>query len=420
MRQYTAIIILIFFSLSVYKGICNKNTPVKKSSLDVPVKVYKNSRIIRVTNLNSEGPGSFREAIEASGPRVIVFEVGGVIDLDKKTVAVKEPFVTIAGQTAPSPGITFIKAGIRIVTHDVFIQHIRVRPGDAGEPKKSGWEPDGISTSGGECYNIVVDHCSVTWAVDENLSASGARTEGPDKTSHKVTFSNCIIAEGLDNSSHAKGRHSKGSLIHDFCREISIIGNLYAHNSRRNPYFKAHTTGAVINNLIYNPRSCAIQMDYPESEWKEAAIKPENGRISVVGNVLYYGVNTRENLALVGRKGDAFMHDNLSYKMNGSPAPLVSGKINILPEKPFWPNNIKALPASQVVDYVTKNAGARPKDRDETDKRIIHDFLNKEGKIIDSQVEVEGYPKAKMTHRSLIIPVSKLEVWLNKFTDEVQ
>jgi len=394
--------------------------PLKESKLNIPAKIYKNSRVIRVTNLNSKGPGSFREAIEASGPRVIVFEVGGVIDLNKSSIDIREPFVTIAGQTAPSPGITFIKGGFRILTHDVFIQHIRVRPGDAGEPKRSGWEPDGITTSGGECYNIVVDHCSLTWAVDENLSASGTRTEGPDKTSHKVTFSNCIIAEGLNDSSHAKGRHSKGSLIHDFCREISIIGNLYAHNSRRNPYFKAHTTGAVINNLIYNPQSCAIQMDYPESEWKEAEIKPENGRISVVGNVLYYGVNTRENLALVGRKGDAFMHDNLSFKMDGSPASLISGEINILKEKPFWPEFIDALPASEVVDYVTKNAGARPKDRDKTDKRIIKDFLNKKGKIIDSQDEVGGYPEARMTHRSLEIPINNLEDWLNKFTDEVQ
>jgi hypothetical protein len=420
MLKYLKFTALLFFQIILLNGLFNSNLQAKEKRLNIPVKVYENSRVIRVTNLNSEGPGSFREAVEATGPRVIVFEAGGVIDLNKSSVNIREPFVTIAGQTAPSPGITFIKGGIRILTHDVFIQHIRVRPGDAGEPKRSGWEPDGISTSGGECYNIVVDHCSVTWAVDENLSASGARTEGPDKTSHKVTFSNCIIAEGLDDSSHAKGKHSKGSLIHDFCREISIIGNLYAHNSQRNPYFKAHTTGAVINNLIYNPRSSAIKMDYPESEWKEAAIKPENGRISVVGNVLHHGVNTRDNVALIGRKGDVYVHDNLSFYMDGSPAPLMSGDIEILSEKPFWPENIRPIPASEVVDYVTTNAGARPKDRDKTDKRIIKDFQKREGKIIDSQDEVGGYLEVKMKRRNLQIPVGNLEAWLNKLTDEVQ
>ena len=89
----------------------------------------RGGRIIRVTNLNSEGPGSLREAIEADGPRIVVFEVGGVIDLGKKTLRLRNPFITIAGQTAPSPGVTLIKGGMDITTHDVIVQHIRVRPG---------------------------------------------------------------------------------------------------------------------------------------------------------------------------------------------------------------------------------------------------------------------------------------------------
>jgi hypothetical protein len=420
MKRSLVFLIILFASISIFNGSCTSRPTKSNNGLDIPIKVYPNSKVIRVTNLNSDGPGSFREAIKTAGPRVIVFEVGGVIDLDKNALKITEPYVTIAGQTAPSPGITIIKGGLSIYSHDIFIQHISVRPGDAGEPKKSGWEPDGISTSGGECYNIVVDHCSVTWAVDENLSASGTRTEGPDKTSHKVTFSNCIIAEGLSNSSHAKGRHSKGSLIHDFCREISIIGNLYAHNARRNPYFKAHTTGAVINNLIYNPFSAAIQMDFPESEWREAFIKPENGKLSIVGNVMYHGVDTREGLSLVGKKGDAYMSDNLAFFKDGSPAPIVSGQIIELTEKPFWPVNISAIPATDVVDYVTKNAGARPKERDEIDKRIVNDFLNRTGKIIDSQDEVGGYPVITQTHHNLKIPANNIEKWLIKITKKVQ
>jgi hypothetical protein len=89
----------------------------------------RGGQILRVTNLRASGAGSLREALEADGPRIVAFEVGGVIDLGKNTLSIKNPYVTVAGQTAPSPGITIIKGGIGIQTHDVILQHLRVRPG---------------------------------------------------------------------------------------------------------------------------------------------------------------------------------------------------------------------------------------------------------------------------------------------------
>src|SRR5688500_1193676 len=198
----------------------------------------RGGKIVRVTTLDAAGRGSFTEAINTQGPRIVVFEVGGVIDLGKQELKITEPFLTIAGQTAPSPGITLINGGLSIQTHDVVIQHLRVRPGEAGAAKKSGWEPDGITAW--SARNVIVDHCSITWAVDENLSASGPRFDGGDSprdwqnaTSRRVTFSNNLLAEGLSNSSHSKGEHSKGSLIHDNTSEILIVGNLYASNMER-------------------------------------------------------------------------------------------------------------------------------------------------------------------------------------------
>ena len=379
-----------------------------------------NGKIIRVTNLNATGPGSLREAIEAKGPRIVVFEVGGIIDLNKGQLDVREPFLTIAGQTAPSPGITIIKGGFWINTHDILIQHIRVRPGDAGEPKRSGWSPDGLTTSGGDAYNVLVDHCSFTWAVDENLSASGERTEGTDSTSHNITFSNNIIAECLSNSSHEKGPHSKGTLIHDFCRDIAIVGNLFAHNGMRNPYFKAHSTGVIVNNLIYNPGRVAIQLYYSKSEWKNAKYEPENCRVSIVGNVLYAGKNTNEKMALVAAMGDAFMKDNLAFDAEGMALPLTYGNINILSEKPVWPTDLMPLPADEVVGYITGHVGARPKERDVVDKRIIQDFLDKKGQILDSQDEVGGYPKHKATYRKLDVPEEDIDSWLMQLASELQ
>ena len=377
-------------------------------------------QIIRVTNLENSGTGSLRAAVETKGPRIIVFEVGGVVDLKKKALKVTEPCVTIAGQTAPSPGITLIRGSISIQTHDVVIRHLRVRPGDAGMPKGSGWEPDGMTTAGGEAYNVIVDHCSLTWAVDENLSASGPRLEGPQATSHKVTFSNCIIAEGLSHASHAKGEHSKGSLIHDCCQDIAIIGNLYAHNVQRNPYFKAHTTGVIVNNVIYDPGSAAIQLDFSQKEWEGAKFAPTNCRVSIVGNVLIHGISTKKDLALVARKGDAFLEDNLAFKADGSLAPQVAGAVNLLKEKPVWPGSFRALPSSSVVESVIQHAGARPKDRDETDKRIINDFIERKGRVIDSQDEVGGYPKTEMQTKRLDVPSGQVDEWLAKRAEEVE
>ncbi len=380
----------------------------------------RGGKIIRVTNLDPAGPGSLRAAVAAAGPRIVVFEVGGVLDLAMKSLVIDEPRITIAGQTAPSPGITIIRGPVYIKTHDVVIRHIRVRPGDAGRPKRSGWEPDGISTGGGDAHDIVIDHCSISWATDENLSASGPRLEGPDATSRRVTFSNCIIAECLSDATHHKGPHSKGSLIHDFCRDIAIVGNLYAHNVRRNPYFKACTTGVIVNNVIYNPGRAAVQLGYSAGEWRDAQRKPKNCRVAVVGNVLIHGPDTRKNLALVGRRGDAYLRDNRARRRDGTPAPLVSGDIVKLAEKPVWPDGLEPLPSSAVVDYVVTRAGARPRDRDGVDARIIADFLARKGKVIDSQEQVGGYPRHETVARKLGIPSDDVDAWLAKLAAKLE
>ena len=104
-------------------------------------------RVIRVTSLGQDGLGSLRAAVEAKGPRLVVFEVGGIIDLARKSIRATEPYLTIAGQTAPPPGITLLRGALAVETHDVVIQHLSVRPGDAGRPRKSGWSPDGIAVN---------------------------------------------------------------------------------------------------------------------------------------------------------------------------------------------------------------------------------------------------------------------------------
>jgi len=374
----------------------------------------RGGRIIRVTTLAGEGPGSFVEAVNSKGPRIVVFEVGGVIDLGVKTINIREPYLTIAGQTAPQPGITLIRGGLDIFAHDVIVQHLRVRPGDAGLPKMSGNDFDAISTVG--AHDVIVDHCSLTWATDENLSASGTRFAGdtPEQwragTSHRITFSNNIIAEGLAHANHAKGEHSKGSLVHDNARDILIVGNLYAQNHERNPFFKGGTQGWVVNNLIYNPGQRGVMYNLIAAEW--AGHPYQDGRIAVVGNVMRAGPDTPDKAAffMFGGSGDLdlYLHDNIAVDRIGDPLPM-QGRYTtaavaprMMKDPPPLPFGVKPIPATQVQDAVIAAVGARPWDRDDIDRRILENTIEGRGHILDSQDEVRGYPKHAETRQAFV------------------
>jgi len=368
----------------------------------------RGGQLIRVTTLAASGPGSFTDAVRQKGPRIVVFEVGGVIDLAESTVRIDEPFLTIAGQTAPAPGITLIRGGIDIATHDVVVRHIRVRPGDGGRARLSGSDYDAISTVGG-AHDVIVDHCSLTWATDENLSASGPRFTGntPEEwrrgTSHRITFSNNIIAEGLADSVHVKGEHSKGSLIHDNTSDILIVGNLYAHDKERTPLFKGGARGAIVNNLIYDPGQRAIHYNLIAEEWGDRPY--QTGEMAIIGNVLRGGQSTEPGLPLVmiGGSGDLALYeqDNLAVDRWGRPLPMRGSyttapvKVLKLPAPKLF--GVKPLPASQVQDAVIRNAGAFP--RDAIDARIVADTIEGRGYIIDSQSEWGGYPQEKPTQQ---------------------
>ncbi|WP_129641180.1 pectate lyase family protein [Peristeroidobacter agariperforans] len=370
----------------------------------------RGGKIIRVTTLDATGPGSLLEALETKGPRIVVFEVGGVIDMQKHEIKIKEPFLTVAGQTAPSPGITIIRTGIDVLTHDVILQHIRVRTGSAGAEPRKGWEPDAFSTIG--AYNVIVDHCSMTWAVDENLSASGPRFTGKTVeewrkgTSHAITFSNNIIAEGLRHSTHSKGEHSKGSLIHDNASDILIINNLYAHNHERNPLFKGGVHGMVINNLIYNPGPRAVHYNLIAEEWRGQQY--QNGKLALIGNVLRGGPSTPAHLPLLmlGGSGDLeyYEADNIAVDWTGQELPkfgrYTNSSAKLIPmAKPALPFGVQPLAAGEVQDAVIRDAGARPWDRDPVDARIVADTIEGRGEIIDSENDVGGYPAYKETRQ---------------------
>jgi pectate lyase len=389
----------------------------------------RGGEILRVTRLEADGPGSLRAALDHDGPRIIVFEVAGVIDLDRATLRIGQPYVTIAGQTAPSPGITVIRGGLDVATHDVVIQHMRIRPGEAGAAKGSDWGEDGISTA--SAHNLIVDHCSLTWATDENLSASGPRFTGksPDDwrrgTSHRITFSHNIIAEGLADSTHPKFEHSKGSLIHDNVSEILIYGNLYAHNYERNPQFKGGVRGAIVNNFIFNPGQRAVHYNLMALEWGDVPF--ETGQMTAVGNVMRAGRSTELPIAfmMLGGHGDLeyFARDNMAVDRIGQPLPMLgryaTGKARIIEtrEPRVWWTGLDVLPAEQVEEWVLRNAGARPWDRDEHDIRVLADAAEGRGVIIDSEAEVGGYPDFEPTRRAFDDADWHLETMMPKRPD---
>ncbi len=362
----------------------------------------KGGRIIRVTNLNKSGQGSFAAALSVKEKRIIVFEVSGVIDLEGNVLNINSPYLTVLGQTAPSPGITIINGEITIMTNDVIMQHLKIRSGSAYKDKNF----DGLSTHQG-AYNVIIDHCSFTWAVDENLSVSGPRFEGatPAKwranTSHRITFSNNIIGEGLFHSTHIKGGHSMGTLIHDNVTDVLLMRNLYVSNNERNPLFKGGTRCIFLNNYIFNPGRYAVRYSLVKEEWGNHV--EQVGYLTIIGNVVQLGEDSHKDLQFFSAAEgllNVYFQDNLMIEKTGNISDkLFSGdRSKIVKMKPIWHDDLMVLKTDILRDHISFNVGARPWERDEIDKRIIKDAFNHKGKIIDSEDQVEGFrnmPKGK-------------------------
>jgi len=342
--------------------------------------------IIKVTNLNTEGKGSLKAALNSEGARVVVFEVAGKIDLKGKMLKVTNPFLTIAGQTSPSPGITLINGGIKIKTHDVVIQHLHVRPGALGH--KKGWEPDGISVQAS--HNIIID-------------PGKTKNDWQHNTSHNVTFSNNIIAEALEEATHLKGAHSKGTLIHDNVQNVLIYQNLYSSNRWRNPHFKGGASGAIINNVISNPGNAIFSYAQLAREWKD---KPFSmGKLYIVDNHVFKGLDTHEEIRFLIVRGElqAYVADNYVFNLKMEKEELAQDKFEKLDKKEM-PSAIKGLASgNESLSSFWENVGARPWDRDKVDLRIIKQSKNGSSRIIDYEPKKQ-HSMAKPIARSKFKP----------------
>ena len=337
-----------------------------------------------------------------------------MIDLGRSTLTISEPFLTIAGQTAPSPGITLVRGGIDLKSHDVIVSHIRVMTGVDGQPKLSGWEADAFSAVA--AANVVVEHCSFLWGVDENMSASGPRFAGNTlaewraNTSHDVIFRENLAAEGLADASHPKGEHSKGSLIHDNATGIAFYRNVFAHNVERAPLVKGGAQVLMINNLIYNPAHRAVHYNLMDLEW--TGHEPVTGEITAIGNVLRGGNDTDPGLPflMLGGEGDLAFYgrDNRAVDRHGNPLPAFGryGETRaklIEARKPLADaSGYSVLPSAEVETSLLRSVGARPWDRAADDIRVLFFVAEGRGDIIDDEAEVGGYPKVAPTRAPFV------------------
>ncbi len=396
----------------------------------------RGGRVIRVTNVNASGAGSLKACIDATGARVCIFDVSGYIRITSDLI-VRNPYLTIAGQTAPAPGITIRGAALRInSTHDILVQHIRVRAGDdANGPNPD--NRDSLKIEGSTAIpvrNIVIDHCTFSWAVDELASVWGPHDN--------ITFSNNIFSEPLHESIHPNTsgggmmKHGFGVLLGTSASggRITMVNNLFAHVVERNPLTRSREL-VFVNNVIYNRMT------------RDIDVQTENGRVtksSIRGNVFLRGpsyvtdarpiyVRTNTPLSLVvGSK--VYIYDNLApesgttiaQQMVMTGGPRISGLTTTT--APVWNTGLTARPTAnyQVLGSVLGHVGARPTNRDNTDRRVVQQVRDRAGQVINCvsangssrcNKNAGGWSSLAQNRRALTLPANPSSVASNGYTN---
>ena len=351
--------------------------------------------VYSVTNLNDSGSGSLRYGIDsATGPRTIVFSVSGIIQL-KSDLSVNHDYMTIAGQTAPGDGICLRDASFRIDADHVIVRYIRSRLGD-----KSGKESDAISIAGG--HNIIMDHCSASWSVDECFSCSTGQKGQIDS----ITVQWSIISEALNESIHSKGAHGYGALIRGgYGAKYTYNHNLFAHNSSRNPRpgnydynnYRRDPDGLLFdfrNNVMYNwggnrpgydaDTASACRYNYVGNYGKPGPNSQKSG-FAYDASSKYFRSYYSGNFFYGSMPADQWSLVNFGSKW--TQAEIAAYKELI----PFPTGPMVTESALDAYKNVMAKAGASLV-RDAVDARVIREVENCTGTIINSQDAVGGWP----------------------------
>ncbi|MGD9021124.1 MAG: hypothetical protein PVF46_04955, partial [Lysobacterales bacterium] len=349
----------------------------------------RGGRVVKVTNLDDDGSGSLRQALRERGPRTVVFDVSGTIELER-AIVLKEGHVTIAGQTAPGAGITLKNHGLVIKADQVIVRYIRSRPGS-----QMGVETDAISVGAGT--SIIIDHCSTSWATDETLTVSPSEKSGL-RTIDKVTVQWSMITESLNDSVHSKGAHGYGSLVRgNSGARYSFHHNLWAHHKARMPrpgnYLDIETDpqGPLFdfrNNVFYNWGGASSGYN---------ADTDSISRYNFVNNYYIRGVDSKKSLAFDEGDNPAqsyFAGNAMNGRVPDNPWDLVrfEGRRRTGHDTPFPVAPVRTQTANEAFEDVLRSAGASLV-RDTVDQRIIGHVKNGTGGIIDDVSEVGGWPR---------------------------
>ncbi len=364
----------------------------------------RGGRVLVVTSLEDDGPGTLREALETGGPRIIVFNVAGIIRL-KSRILVRAPYVTLAGNTAPGDGVCVAGDTLELATHDVVIRHMRFRRGES-------WVGDRNDSIGGNPVgNIMIDHVSATWGLDENMSMYRHMYQPPEGGKElklptvNITIQHSIFAEALDTYNHAFGS-TVGGLNSTFHH------NLWANNTGRNPSVGMYGDFTFVNNVIFNWRHRSVDggdhrslFNLINNTFKPGPTTPKE---SPVGHRILKP-EARRAKPRVDEYGKAFVSGNVMLgnervtrdNWDGgvqieslAPAEVILPQIRS--EKPFDHAWLRIQSADASYQTVLSNAGATLPRRDPVDTRIVEGVRTgmpsyKEG-IITDIAQVGGYP----------------------------
>ncbi|MCU4177263.1 pectate lyase [Marinilabiliaceae bacterium N1Y90] len=349
--------------------------------------------VYTVTNLNDDGPGSLRDGVQKKGARTIVFGISGIIDL-KSQLAINNGDLTIAGQSAPGDGICISGQGLRINADNVILRYLRIRPGD-------GLQTELDALTGMRQADIIVDHCSLSWATDEVCSLYDI---------NNLTLQWCILSESLNNSFHSKGSHGYGGIWGG--QKATFHHNLLAHHTSRNPRLqgsRGHKRPKseqveMVNNVVYNWRSKCIYAG-------------EEGNYSIIANFFKPGPATGKKASRnILEPYKPFSNYNFSENIVDGNKELsednrkailmpIDSITRFVKSEPLYNSGIKIETAQEAYLKVLNTAGANLI-RDKVDKRIVEEVKNGSALgaqfgIINSQEDVGGWPEIK----SVIGPV---------------
>jgi hypothetical protein len=342
----------------------------------------RGGKTVYVDNLNDDGPGSLREAIETKRPRLVVFRVGGVIAL-KSTLHIDEPFITIDGQNAPGAGIMLRNHGIEVRTHDVILRYFRVRVGDDAIHLDDPKALESYEGGSGEhalyfiegSKNCIADHLSLSWSTTKILSIT--------KLSDLITVQWCILSEALNFAGHGYASLAGGN-------RVTWHHNLFAHNHSRNVRFQGLVDADFRNNVIY--------------DWGDRVSYGEFDKVNYIGNYAKRGPSTIQDPpqfhdgGAVVMPGSFFLTNNILEgnkrvnQDNWRGTGYFEERNVVAASSPFLAPPVATESPQAAYEDVLKNAGATLPQRDVVDQRIVREVRDGTGHIIKWVKDAGGWP----------------------------